>query len=301
MKRSKNTILLIALIILLGGFVLSKVFRSPSLESNLDEHLLTLDTASINAIHINPASNKGEIRLVRSGKNWEAQFNGSTSKVETAQVKNALRSLREIHPERLVTRKKEKWQDYKVDSTGTHVKVYTGQNDPSEFWIGKTSGGGTTVRLEGDDKVYEVKESLESSFNKPFSSWRDKTFLRVDPDVVSKVTFKYPADSSFVLEKSGTKWAIENSAADSTKVRTYLNRFRSQNLSEFKDDFPAADSPKFVITLFQDANKILELQGWTAEDNKWAVSSSLQPGVYFSSDNKTLMNNLFAGKETFTK
>jgi len=299
MKRSKNTILLIALIILLGGFVLSRVFRSPSLESNLDEHLLTVDTASISAIHINPASAKGEIKLVRSGKNWEMQFNQSTSRVEIAQVKNALKSIREIHPERLVTRKKQKWQDYNVDTTGTHVKVYIGQNDPTEFWVGKTSGGGTTVRLEGEDNVYEVKESLESSFNKPFSSWRDKSFLRVNPDAISKVTFEYPADSSFVLEKTGAKWIIGNSAADSTKVRTYLNRFRSQNLSEFKDDFTAPASPVWVVTLFQDATKSLELRGWREENDKWVVSSSLQPGVFFSSDNKSLMNNLFAGKESF--
>ena len=299
MKKSNNTILLVALIVLLGGYVLSRVFRSPSLESNLNEHLLTLDTSMISAIHINPASAKGEIKLVRSGRNWEAQFNQSTSKVDIAQVKNALRSIREIHPERLVTRKKEKCQDYNVDTTGTNVKVYIGQNDPTEFWVGKASGGGTTVRLEGEDNVYEVKESLESSFNKPFSGWRDKTFLRVNPDAISKVIFEYPADSSFVLEKTGTKWIIGNSAADSTKVRTYLNRFRSQNLSEFADNFKSENLPVWVVTLYNNSTKTIELKGWNTEDNRWVVTSSIQPGVYFESDNTSLMDQLFAGKKRF--
>lgn len=298
MKRSNNLILLIVLILLLGGFVLSRVFRSPSLERNLDEHLLTLDTSKISAIHINPASERGEIKLVRADKRWEVQQHQSKARVEVSQVKNAMASLREIHPERVVTRKKEKWADYKVDSTGTRVKVYTGTNDAVEFWVGKTTGGATTLRLEGDEDVYEVKESLDRNFNKRFDAWRDKTFLKVESEKISRITFKYPGDSSFVVERNNGKWNINNVAADSSKVTTYLNRFRSQTLSEFANYFTSPESPEYLVTLSNDSATSLTLRGWNT-DGKWVVTSSLQDDVYFSTTDNSLMNSLFAGKDSF--
>jgi hypothetical protein len=299
MKRSNNTILLLVLLVLSGGFVLSRVFRTPSLESNLDEHLLTLDTGQIRAIHIDPASEKGEIKLVRSGSKWEVQRDKATARVEVSQVKNALESIREIHPERIVTRKKEKWADYKVDTTGTKVQVFTGASDPTEFWIGKTSSGEACVRLAGDDNVYEVNEPLERNFNKQFAAWRDKTFLKVEPGNVSKITFEYPADSSFVLERSDGKWNVQNVAADSAKVENYLNRFKSRTLSQFADNFSPTTAPAYVVKLHNGPATVLEVKGWKNQENSWVVTSSVQNGVYFSSDDSTLMNQLFAGRKVF--
>lgn len=296
MKRSNNTILFIVLVVLLGGFALSRAFRTPSLERNLEEHLLTLDTGKINAIHIDPATEKGEIKLVRSGRTWEVQRKQRTASVEISQVKNALESIQEIHPERLLTRKKEKWADYNVDTTGTKVKVFTGKSTPTELWVGKTSGGKTCVRLEGDDNVYEVKETLDRVFNKQFSSWRSKLFLKAEPDKISRITFQYPGDSSFVLQMSDGKWNIGNTKADSAKVQTYLNRFRSRNLQEFADDFTPGGSSGYVVTLSSDSSTALTLQGWKIDNDKWVVNSSLQDNVYFSSSDKNLMNDLFAGK-----
>ncbi len=300
MKRSNNTILLIVLLVLVGGFVLTRLFRTPSLESNLDEHLLTLDTGKVNAIHISPAAEDGEIKLVRSGKKWEVQHGETKANVDVSQVKNALKSISEIHPERLLTRKKEKWVDYHVDSTGTNVKVYTGEEDPTEFWIGKTSGGGNSVRLEGGNDVYEVKEALDGTFNRRFVGWRDKTFLKVEPEKISRITFEYPADSSFVVERSDGKWSINNVPADSAKVATYLNRFRSRTLSEFAENFTPPESPEYVVTLNNDSATSLTLKGWKTDD-KWVVTSSVQDKVYFSSNDNSLMNQLFAGKNSFLK
>ena len=301
MKRSNNVILLIVLLVLLGGFVLARFLRAPSLESNLEEHLLTIDTSKVSVIHIRPAAENGEIKLVRAGNAWKVERGETKSNVEVSHIKTALRSISKIQPERLLTRKKEKWADYHVDSTGTNVKVYTGNEDPTEFWIGKTSSGGNSVRIEGNDNVYEVKGALDGNFNKRFAGWRDKTFLKVEPEKISRITFEYPSDSSFVVERSNGKWNINNVQADSAKVATYLNRFRSRTLSEFADNFTPPEKPTYIVTLNNDSATSLTLRGWKTDDNKWVVTSSLQDQVYFSSNDKTLMNQLFAGKKAFIK
>src|SRR5687767_11504202 len=161
MTQFNNKILLIVLAVLLGGFVLSKMFRSPARESNLKETILKFDTAKISAIHVKPASErKNEIRLVRSGSGWAVENGQKNAKVDINQVKNALRSLAAIHPDRMVTRSKNKWPTYQVDSTGTHLKIFAGAEMPSELWVGKSSSGATCVRIEGDDEVFEIKEPL---------------------------------------------------------------------------------------------------------------------------------------------
>lgn len=299
MIRSNNKILFIVLIVLLGGFVLSRVFRAPSLERNLQEHLMTLDTGKINAIHIIPASEKkGEIRLVRSRNAWEVEHNQRKAKTDLSQLKNVLGSLQEIHPDRIVTRTKEKWANYNVDTTGTHVKVFVGQATPVEFWVGKTSGGSSCVRLDGEDEVYEVKESLESYFNKPFSAWRDKSFLRIQPDKISKISFQYPGDSSFVVVRKEDKWNIDDLKADSTKVQSFLNKFKSRNISEFADDFTPPASPTYSVALSNDSTTAITVQAWKIQDDKWVVTSSLQDSIHFSA-NSSLIKDLFAGKKWF--
>ncbi len=300
MRRSNNKILIIVLVVLLGGFVLTRVFRAPSLERNIEEDLLTLDTAQVSAIHITPAvDNKAEIKLIRSGVDWKVQYRGRTAQVDMNQLNSALGSISEIHADRILTRKKEKWTDYNVDTTGTHVTVILNQDTQKEFWVGKLSGSGNCIRIEGEDDVYEVKEALERNFNKNFSAWRDKSFISVQPESVSKIAFQYPGDSSFVVVQSGGKWELEDAKADSSKVQTYLNRLRSRNLSEFADDFKPSAQASHILKLSNDSSLAITVQGWKMEDDKWVLASSLQDSVYFSSSDATMIRELFAGKKWF--
>jgi hypothetical protein len=300
MRQSNNKILLIVLVVLLSGFVLTRVFRAPSLERNIEEDLLTLDTAQVSAIHITPAvDNEAEIRLVRSGPDWQVQQGGRAAAVEMTQLNSALGSISEIHADRIVTRKKEKWTNYNVDSTGTHVKVFLNQEKQKEFWVGKMSGSGNCIRIEGEDEVYEVEEALDRNFNKNFNAWRDKTFISVQPENVSKIAFQYPGDSSFVVAQSEGKWKIEDAKADSSKVQAYLNRLRSRNLSEFADDFAPSAQPSHILKLSNDSSLAITVQGWKISDDKWVLASSLQDSVYFSSSDATMIRELFAGKKWF--
>jgi len=300
MTRFNNKILLIVLAFLLGGFVVSKVFRTPARESNLRETILKLDTAKISAIHVKPASErKSQIRLVRSGSRWVFENGAGNANVDINQVKNALSSLSAIHPDRMVTRSKDKWPSYQVDSTGTHVKVFTGENIPSELWIGRTGGGATCVRIEGEDEVFETKEPLNAYFNKTFSAWRDKTFSRLKPENISSISFQYAGDSSYVLRRDKNIWMINNLKVDSTKVINYLNKFRSRTISEFADNFVPGTSPAYKITFSSDSGNALTVQAWHTTGDETVITSSQKDKVYFSNRDRSLVRELFPGRKVF--
>src|SRR5688500_9060166 len=107
MKRSNNKILLIVLILLVGGFILTRVLRSPALEKNMEENLLKIDTAKITEIRISPSAQKNEeIKLIRNSNVWKVQRKDLTAAAENRSLKNAIGTLAAIHPDRVVSRKK---------------------------------------------------------------------------------------------------------------------------------------------------------------------------------------------------
>src|SRR5690349_6356915 len=196
MKRFNNKILIIVLLVLAVAFVLTRVFRSPARESNLDADALKVDTSGIEKIQLYPAADeRREVTLTKEGKQWKVSRDEVNSNANAERVETLLSRLATLKPERIATRKEEKWNDYQVsDSTGTKVVVFTG-SDEQKLKVGKENMGVTFVRKGDDDEVYAVSGSIASAFNLKFDDWRDPLLLQIMKDAVQKITFKYPADS----------------------------------------------------------------------------------------------------------
>ena len=301
MKRFNNKILIITLLVLLTGFVLAKVFRSPSLESNLDEELFKIDTSKVTEIRILPdRSERKEIKLIRDQKNWKVQQENASAKVEQYTLNNLLGIIAKLKPERMVSRKKEKWDTYSVgDTTGIPLIVLADNKEISNLRIGKESSGTTYVRENSEDEVYAIEGNLREIVNRKFNSWRDRSFLRVNKDLVTKVTFKYPADSGFVIEKRGKTWMIGNEKADSAKIENYISKLRSKDLSSFIDNFSILAEPELMITIESNTSSLAVVKAWRRSSSAWVLSSDLQPDVYFLDEGAALGYELFPGKEKF--
>ena len=299
MKRSNNKILLIVLIVLSGGFVLTRVFHAPSRERNLDETIFTLDTSQISAIHISPAiQDNARISLIRFGSDWKVEMKDRSANSDKSRVKSALNILGSMQANRVLTRNSEKWSSYHVDTTGTFVKVILDSNNAKEFWIGKMGTGQSCIRVEGQNEVYEIEGMLEPTFNKHFNDWRDKTFVKLQTDKISKITFEYPADTGFVVSKPGRSWEIGINKADSSKVQSYLNRFKSRSLRDFADDFTPSTKPTYTVTL-NSGSDVITVQGWNIQDDRWVLNSSQRSDVYFSSNDSSFIRSLFVGETWF--
>jgi hypothetical protein len=298
MKQLNNKILIITLLLLVAAFVLTRLFRSPGRERNLDASLLKTDTAGITEVRLYPASERrAEIKLTRAGKHWKATREALTASAGSGAVNNLLSTLASLKPERIVSRKKEKRDTYHTgDTTGTRVTVFRGDDELTSLVVGKESGGLTYVRPGGEDEVYAVSGYLSTVFDKSFSHWRDQSFLRIDKDQITKIRFNYPADSSFVMEKNDRGWMIGNDSADSAAIDNYLNKLRSKDLSAFADDFSAAAPPDITISIENKNGPIANIKGWRKSFYEWVLASDLQPDVYFTDAGPVTVKELFVGK-----
>jgi hypothetical protein len=211
-----------------------------------------------------------------------------------------------MQAQRMTSRKKEKWNDFNVGDNSTHVSVYQDGNKVADFHVGKlgftqSNNGGfggayTYVRLSDEDEVYTVEGFLESTFNNSFNDWRDKTFLKLDKTQITKISFRYPGDSSFVLEKRDSVWFAGNDKVNQVKAESLLNQFISKYLTEFVDGFIPASQPTATIQVEGQSGNLVTIEGWKRDDTEWTLTSSIQKGVYFSNKGSTMVNDLFIGR-----
>jgi hypothetical protein len=145
--------------------------------------------------------------------------------------------------------------------------------------------------------VYTVDGFLESQFNRSYNDWRNKAFLRLNRDDITKLTFKYPADSGFVVTKKDSVWYVGNERADLNKTQNFLGQLAFKNLNDFADGFAEPGSAPFTLLIEGKNGMLASAEGWRDGD-KWTMKSTEQSGVYFSATN-SIVKDFWVGKKSF--
>lgn len=187
MKKINNKILVIGLVVLVGIFVLARVFRAPKLESNVRKELVYLDREKITEVRI--TGRDSSIQLVKENDRWNAVSGQNNYEADSGAVARMLQTIQLIEATRMATRKQDKWAGFKVDSTGTSVSVYYGDDKEADFMVGglafnQSPGGNsqigqgmspyTYVRLADEDEVYIVDGFLGGMLTPSLTAWRKK-------------------------------------------------------------------------------------------------------------------------------
>lgn len=302
-----NKTLAILLSVMIIVFVLTKVFRASSRNTNMHTDIFTLDKTQITKIEIHPHRTPGEtVSLEKSSTGWEVVERASRDRTESGSVQQLLPMLTRVQAARLISRKKSDWNAYGVgDTTGTHVIVYHQSKPLADFWVGDGSSASQTsttyLRMQGQNTIYQAAAGyLASSLDKSYDAWRDPSLVRITGSQISKVTFLYPRDTGFTLEKNGDNWSIGGLPTDSERVAAYLDKFAYQGLHHFVPHFTPPANPTMEISIGSDSAQLAVVDAWRA-DSLWVLSSSERPNVYFSSQGSDIMTSLFIGKASLLR
>jgi hypothetical protein len=302
MKKVNNKILIIALLTLLSVFILSKVFRGPGREGNLDAEIFKVDTSGVTEITLQHANDSTLMTLTRNGNDWTISHDGVKAKAERERVRNMLGQIATLKTERIISRKKEKWDQYEVgDATSMGVSLKKHDNDLLKLNIGKETGGVTYARVNNRDEIFALDGYLQNAFSGTFADWRDHTLLDVQKNNVTKLNFQYPSDSGFVIEKKGAAWIVANGELDSVKFENYLADLRALKVETFTDSFTPANKPDVTLTITNGLDKQVTVKGWKESFDRWVLHSDLQPESYFRDDGPVIANKLFIGKKQLLK
>ncbi len=188
------------------------------------EELLAVDTSAVQAVRIE-RSQASSVRLERTSDGWAvAPSDTSATYPASAQsVTQLLSTLPALQVSAVATRQPDKHPRYGVDSTGTTITMLGADDEHlGQLIVGRTqirrpqSGRQTQnplqrqqrrgtpityVRSPDKPDVYSIEQSLRSLTSRSVEDWRDTQIWAVDRSQVQRIDFRYPADSSFTVER----------------------------------------------------------------------------------------------------
>lgn len=300
-KVSLKTILIVfaALLILVVGVTLMDLKKG---NRSFKSELISISPDQIDKIEIYPRVMNGvKVELTKDGDHWNGNSNNKQFNADSKFAESIVNELNHLKPESVASNKKDRWKHYQVtDSLGTRIQLFAGNSLQADIYLGKFSFSSqrqpkSYVRLADDKATYGVPGYIASSFNRDLNGFRDKTVIHSNKGDWTKLTFTYPADSSFVLQKEGQKWTIPSSTADSTKVAKFLTALQNINHYKYATQEPQGQ-PTFSLKI-DDNKEPIEIKGYQ-ENNELLVSSSQNPGTYF--DGKSIKDKLFPAQSKFT-
>lgn len=269
-------------------------------ERTFREELVSIDTSAVTEIKLYPrAENYEEVRLFNYEGKWKLHLTPEKMvDVPESKIKNLLNQLLTIKPKRLAARGSDKWQSFEVDSTGTRVAVYEGNDLTLNIIIGRFAFQqprtmNTYVRLANDTDVYEVDGFLSATFNQGHNSFRDNNIIKDDFENWTSLTFDYPADSSFQLTKLNNNWFVNDTPTDSAKTVSYFRSIQRLTNSNFVDLDVSGSMPAYKLTISSGSAETV-VTGYDL-DSTLVIHSTLNESGYFDGNKTDLGKKIFVG------
>lgn len=226
---------------------------------------------------------------------------------DSASVAIAVEKISTMKKNMLISENPSKQSLFEVDSSAMQVEIF----DPSgkslgSFRIGKnsfTDWSSNYVRMNGSNKVYAVPGELKSSIFMSEKQWRDKSMLKFDKSIVSRLIIQKQAGNIIEIaqrsDSSGSSWQMVRPSTSKTKteeVENVLAALGTLKALDWAEDPALTDSimgflkPELValVTLKNGDEKSLTI-GTTKSDSKdFYVRSSEHPGITFTLNDYTV-------------
>lgn len=306
-RRINIKILTVLFTTLLAIVVLVELADSKKGGRTFKSELVKVETDEVSSIEIYPKSVNGEqIKLFKENDSWKVESEGKKYNADQSIAKRLVSQLNDMKTKSVAATNKDNWEKYEVsDSLGTRVKILGAADVLADVIIGKFSFSQprnmtSYVRLSNEKEVYGVEGMLGSSFNRNLDSFRDRTIIKSNKNDWTKLSFSYPADSSFVLEKKGSDWMIGDVQADSAAVAQYFNKISNLSDGNFAEVEPAVASTHHLTIEGNNMVQKVEISGYSSGEEDFILATNQNQGAFFNS--KTTAEKIFVSlKEFFQK
>ncbi|MBN1199358.1 MAG: DUF4340 domain-containing protein [Bacteroidales bacterium] len=290
--------------VLLAVVVLVEWLDSRKGTRTFKNDLVEVNTEEITAIEIFPKVAAGEkIRLFLENGQWMVESGEEKYMADGNMAGSLLNDLNQATPESVVAVSKDRWKNFEVtDSLGTRVKLFKNSELAAEVIIGKftfTQQRKMTsyVRLAGEKEVYGIDGMLGMAFNRNLNSFRSRLVTRSASSNWKRLTYSYPADSSFTLEKTAGKWTMDGQPADSAAVAGYLNDIQNLTDGRFAENKPAMPATHLLLIEGDNQMEPIEIKGYYQDEENFLLESSQNRGNFFNSPE--LAEKIFVSRTGF--
>ena len=280
--------------------------------------LFETDTAEITALIIHPKASQNELfTLVKEKSVWLLKSGDKEYSADAGMVKEMLRTLNDLQATRVAATDKDRWKEFEVDdSSATKVLVKKGKKVVSTLYLGKFSYAmpkntnpydyynrqpkiSTYVKIGDEKYVYVVEGFLSMVFNRSINDFRNKTIIQSNQNDWKRLTFSYPADSSFTLIKEKGSWYLDGTMIDSAQAYAYLSSIAWVTSEDFVDEQkPVSGKPEYSLKIEGDNMvKPVVIKAFASDTtNGYLITSNLNEGIYFSGKLSGVLDRVFISR-----
>lgn len=214
------------------------------------------------------------------------------SRADEYVVNAMLNALSEASPERMISDRDVKWDDYGFDKHTLTVAIGTdqGKNYKLVFGAKNPSQSSYYAKLDDNNKLYLVADTLKNALDKTLFDLRDKTVMTFAPSDIDRLVIQKKGTNNEFLREGVSQWkmvAPEQFRVKNVAISTFLRKLSHLNAAQIIDA-PGNDPEKFglkvpdeTILLFgKDFQQVLHIGSQLTPD----ADSSLKRGYYVKVD-----------------
>jgi hypothetical protein len=233
-----------------------------------DRKLTDLTTAQVHRITLKTPA--GEMELEKKGDHWDivkplraraddAKVGDLISQITSARIqqfvaddRGDLRPYGLAEPRGSITLFDEtEKKDQKVE-IGESIKVFGQENKGQTLQIGSVpekEKDQIYVRFASRGSVYTLPKKTEEILNTKPADLRDNHLVRIDTNILDRITIDAPGKGKTVLARKDGNWTIatrNNAPADSGAVQRLIDTLQNERVTRFVEDV-ASNLPKYGL------------------------------------------------------
>ncbi|PYJ19829.1 MAG: hypothetical protein DME92_11330 [Verrucomicrobia bacterium] len=233
-----------------------------------DRKLTDLTTAQVRRIALKTPA--GEMELEKKGEHWEilkplraradhGKVGDLISQITAARIQQFVADDRgDLRPYGLAEPRgsitlydQEQKKDQKVE-LGDSIKVFGREDKGQTLQIGSVpekEKDQIYVRFAPRGSVYTLPKKIEEILNTKPADLRDYHLVRIDTNILDRITIDAPGKGKTVLARKDGNWIVatrNNAPADSAAVRRLIDTLQNERVTKFVEDV-ASSLPKYGL------------------------------------------------------
>ncbi|HUL45117.1 MAG TPA: DUF4340 domain-containing protein [Bacteroidota bacterium] len=283
---NRSTIILIAVLLVLGGIVLIFYgpFTSEEREASYQAGQLSLSIDSASIIRIELRRPAKSIIMENVGGRWMV-----TTPVhypaDPVEVNRLISGFVRFKSGSLISSNPEKQQIFEVDSSsGTRLTMTDRTGKSASLIVGKMGPSYSEIyfRVPSSKDVY-LGEGLESwTVTRDVKDWRDKNILLLPADSIRAVTYTAGA-KEYAFTKDTSGWHLGGQKIESAGIAASVNSIAALRADDFLDSATTIPSHPVTVTVKAPLPVSVSIAPMPPDTSKYYVQVSSSPQIFLVS------------------
>ena len=215
-----------------------------------DKKLTDLISAQVSRVVLKTAA--GEMELQKKGDHWEI-MKPLRARGDDQKIGDLIAQVTTAHIQQFVADDRGDLHPYGLAEPRGSITLFTQDDKQGQMLqigaVPEKEKDQIYVRFSSRAFVYTLPKKTEEILNTRPNDVRDRHLVRIDTNILDRMTIGAPGKGKTVLARKGENWTIasrNNAPANSSEVHRLIDTLQGEQVTKFMEDV-ASDLPKYGL------------------------------------------------------